>query len=253
MKLSGKVALVTGSGYGIGRATAMALAREGADLVINDIIPKRVENVVGEVKALGRQALGVTADVSDLKQVEQMVSQALKRFGKIDILVNNAGGSFGPSGGTGKTFSETTKEEWDLVIGNNLFGTLNCTRAVIGHMMQRQSGRIVNLASIAGLEGDAHLCAYSAAKGGIIAFSKALAREVVTLGITVNSVAPALTRTAALERHTKERLEEMTKMIPTGRLIEPDEVASVIAFLVSDAASSLTGICISVSGGRAMH
>ena len=253
MKLSGSVAIVTGAGYGIGRATALALAKEGADLVVNDVASERVESVVGEVKALGRRAIGATADVADPRQVEAMVKGALEAFGKIDILVNNAGGSHGDRGGAGKNFYETTKEQWDLVIGTNLYGALNCTRAVIGHMMERKAGRIVNVASGAVFNPTPGFCVYTAAKGGILAFTRALAREVARKGIRVNCVAPGLILTGVSERLPKQTLDKLAAVIPVGRAGQPEEVASVIVFLASDDASYVTGACISPSGGAVMR
>lgn len=246
MKLSGKVAIVTGAAGGIGRAIALRLAREDANIVVNDIDLEGAAAVVSEVKALGQKSLSVKADVSNSKEVNQMVETVLEKLGKIDILVNNAGGT---ARERATEFYKSSEEIWDFVIGRNLKGVLICTRAVINHMLQRQSGNIVNIASINGVVGKAGVADYSAAKGGIIAFTKALAREVASYGVRVNSVSPGPTENPQLLRLFPAQLEEYRKKIPLGRLGRPEDIANMVAFLVSDEASYITAQNYVVDGG----
>ena len=208
MKLEGKVAMVTGAGQGIGRAIALSLAKEGAGVVVNDINPETAAGVADEIRAMGRRALAIKADVTQSKEVNEMVETALNEMGKIDILVNNAGGS---ARERVSEFKDSTEEVWDFIIGRNLKGQLNCTRAVINHMIERRSGKILNMASIAGVVGEAGLADYSAAKAGVIGFTKALAKEVGRYGINVNSVAPGPIRTAAFEQLPKDFVEKIAR------------------------------------------
>lgn len=244
MKLKDRVALVTGAGRGIGRAIALALAREGADVVINDIELKGAEDVAEEIKSLGRTSMAIEADVSDSAAADRMVQEALASFGRIDILVNNAG--IFPL----RRVSDTTNEIWDRTIGVILNGTFYCTRAVLSQSMEeRRSGRIINIASITPLTADPMVSAYAAAKGGIIGFTKAVAKEVAYLGINVNAIAPGYVDTDMTKRVFRGKLREgLEAKIAMGRLATPEDICGTAVFLASDDSSYLTGQIIIVDG-----
>lgn len=244
MKLKDRVALVTGAGRGIGRAIALALAREGADVVINDIELKGAEEVAEEIQSLGQGSMAIEADVSDSAAVDRMVQEALARFDRIDILVNNAG--IFPL----RRVSDTTNEIWDRTIGVILNGTFYCTRAVLSQSMEeRRSGRIINIASITPLTADPMVSAYAAAKGGIIGFTKAVAKEVAYLGINVNAIAPGYVDTDMTKRVFRGKLREgLEAKIAMGRLATPEDICGTAVFLASDDSSYLTGQIIIVDG-----
>jgi NAD(P)-dependent dehydrogenase (short-subunit alcohol dehydrogenase family) len=259
--LKGKVALVTGSGEGIGRRTILTFAQEGADVVVNDLVPTKVEKVVEEAKAFGVRVLGKTADVTHQGQVNEMVKEIISEMGKIDILVNNAYAS------DRKFFTQSSKADWDKPINVCLYGTLNVSRAVVDPMMARKYGKIVNLVSDAARIGEPNLPIYAAAKAGILAFSRSLAKEVGKYNMNVNCVSPGATWTerrvrehqAAWDKATaeererlKKREEKQLKLYPTGRLGEPEDVANMIVFLATERARQITGEVISVNGGYAM-
>jgi 3-oxoacyl-[acyl-carrier protein] reductase len=247
--LSGKVAIVTGSSRGIGRAIALALAKDGANIVVNAVSKiTKAREVAEEIESMGREALVIVADVSKKEHVESMVEQTLKRFGKIDILVNNAG-VVGPT----VPIQELSEEDWERVISVDLKGTFLCCRAVIPHMIRQRSGKIVNISSIAGKEGNANMTAYCAAKAGIIGLTKALAEEVAKYGIRVNCVCPALIETELVERMDTKQTEYLKSKIPLGRLGKPEEVAELVKFLVSDASDFITGQAINIDGGRGKY
>ncbi len=273
LKLGEKVAIVTGAGRGIGRAVALKLADEGAYVVVNDIDTQVAEQVATEITSLGCYPLAITADVTKADQVDTMVGKVFDKFGKIDVLVNNAGVAYEPSNlpvgneVIRKLFEESLREEWHRDIDLIMYGTLNCTKAVISLMTKQRSGRIVNIASDAGRgpSGGKRYSIYSAAKGGVIAFTRSLALEVASFGITVNTVSPGLVRTtkALLAEKVKEtRPEEyeyqkklerfFLETIPLGRIGEPDDIARAVVFLASDAASWITGQTLSVNGGQLM-
>jgi|WetSurMetagenome_2_1015567.scaffolds.fasta_scaffold20245_3 3-oxoacyl-[acyl-carrier protein] reductase len=250
-RLAGRVAIVTGAGSprGIGRASAVRLAQDGADVVVGDLDLAGAETVAGEVRALGRRSLAVRTDVTSEADVAALVQRALQEFGRIDILVNNAGIT------QPKRVSDITVADWEKVLAVNLKGTFLCSKAVLPTMLHQGYGRIVNLSSVSakrggGVFGGAH---YSAAKAGILGFAKALAREVAAQGITVNSVAPGLVATdirGGLEDPATQR--EMAKDIPARRLAKPEEVAAAIAFLASEDAAYITGEEIDINGGSHM-
>ena len=247
--LSDKVAIVTGSSRGIGRAIALGLAKDGANIVVNALSNiTKAREVAEEIESMGREVLVIVADVSKKEHVESMVEQTLKRFGKIDILVNNAG-IVGPT----VPIQELSEEDWDRVISVDLKGTFLCCRAVIPHMIRQRSGKIVNISSIAGKEGNANMTAYCAAKAGIIGLTKALAEEVAKYGIRVNCVCPALIETELVEMMDKKQAEYLKSKIPLGRLGKPEEVAELVKFLVSDASDFITGQAINIDGGRGKY
>lgn len=245
--LRDKVALVTGAGsrVGFGRGIALALAGEGCDIVVNDISIEGAEETAAAVSKLGRRAMAIRADVTDLAGVESMVQQALERFGRIDILVNNAGVGTPP-----KPFVESTPAEWDRGIDINLKGVLNCTRAVLPQMIARKSGKIVSMSSIAGLSGTPSGTIYGAAKAGVVNFTAGLAREVADVGINVNCIAPGLGATGfhAASGFSAEYIKNRDKMAAAGKTTTPADIGHAVAFLVSDVSRRITGQCLVVAG-----
>ncbi|MDH7481334.1 MAG: 3-oxoacyl-[acyl-carrier-protein] reductase [Armatimonadota bacterium] len=249
MKLEGKVAIVTGAGRegkGIGRSIALALAREGADIVIADYVAEAAEAVAEEVRLLGRRAVAVRANVANPADAEAIVQKALDEFGKIDILVNNAGIT------RDALMIKMSEEDWDLVINTNLKGTFNCTKAVIRPMLKQRSGKIVNVASVMGIIGNIGQANYSASKAGIIGLTKTTARELGSRGINVNAVAPGFIQTAMTDELPEDIRENISKQIPLQRLGTPDDVAGLIVFLCSEDSSYITGQVINVDGGMVM-
>jgi len=251
MRFAGKVAIVTAAaGAGIGQATVRAFAAEGADVVVADHHVGRTASVAADIQSsLGAKALGIPCDVSDRQQVESMIKKTLEEFGRIDILVNNVGiDSFEP-------VLDMKDETWELIINVNLRGTFYCCRAVLPTMIGQRSGRIINLASVAGLMHTApDSAAYSAAKAGVMGFTRVLAREVAEHNITVNSIAPGFILNPYIARISPpEFLEDFRKRVPLGRLGEPQDIANAILFLASDDACYITGQTICVSGGWYMH
>ncbi len=240
MDLTGRVALVTGAARGIGSAIAERLANAGATVAIADI---DTENA-----GPSSVALALKADVSRSADVARMVNTVLERLGQLDILVNNAG-----IVGREAPVRDLAETDWDRVMNTNLKGVFLCSRAVIGHMMDRNRGAIVSVASISGKEGNANMAAYSVSKAGVICFTKALAREVLDHNIRVNCVAPALIETGMTLSLDPERAAFLTSKIPMGRLGKPDEVAALVHFLASDESTFTTGQCYDVSGGRATY
>jgi NAD(P)-dependent dehydrogenase (short-subunit alcohol dehydrogenase family) len=243
MDMSGKVALITGGGSGIGRATALVLAQAGADIIVNDISPEKAEGVAGEVADLGRQALPIAADVADHTSVNTMINQALSNLKKVDILVNNAGI------GVEVPFHQMTKAEWDQMFAVHIGGTFNCTHGLVQQMIDRGWGRIISISSGAGLMGEAGLVHYSAAKAAILGFTKALARELASHGITVNAVAPGLIDTPLARSIQPETWEKFVKITPVGHEGRPEDIAHACAYLASEEASFVTGQTISPNGG----
>jgi len=241
-----RVAIVTGGASGIARVTAHILASEGARVVIADINIDDADRVAGEIKAQGGQAIALKVDVTSLDEADRMAKAALDKFGQIDIMANIAGGAIPTKIGP---FSQSDKEVWDRIFALNLYGTLNCCRAVVNHMIERRYGKIVNVASVAGMVGQANTADYAAAKGGIIAFTKSLAKELAQYGINVNCVSPALTGTERVLSMPEEFLQRQIKMIHLGRYAQPEEIARVIVFLASDEASFVTGANYVVDGG----
>jgi 3-oxoacyl-[acyl-carrier protein] reductase len=244
MDFTGKVALVTGSGRGIGKAIAMKLAQNGATLVINDVGDSApAEQTATEIKNLNRQATVVMADVSSSPEVTHMVDTAIATYGKIDILVNNAGIT------RDQLTMKMSDEEWDKVLAIDLKSVFLCTRAVLRPMLKQRSGRIISMSSVVGIIGNAGQANYAAAKAGIIGFTKTIAKEVASRGITVNAVAPGFINTPMTQVLAPERKQALLANIPLGSLGTPQDIAETVAFLASEEARYITGQVITVDGG----
>ena len=250
MKLEGKVALVTGAGRGgrgIGRSIALELAREGADIVITDYAPENAEAVAAEVKSeTKRRALAVQGNVAVWEDVQRMFDAAIAEFGRVDILVNNAGIT------RDKLILRMSEEDWDAVVDINLKGTFFCTKAAAKIMLKQESGKIVNIASVMGLVGNAGQANYSASKAGIIALTKTTAKELGSRGITVNAVAPGFIQTVMTEALPQELRDQMLTQVPLRRLGTPEDVAKVVLFLSTEESAYVTGQVISIDGGLFM-
>jgi len=244
--LEGKVAIVTGAAGGIGQAMVRRFAREGCKVVVTDILGDKLNDFVKELKKSGHQAIGVKADITDLGEAEKLAQEALDKFGQIDILANVAGGAIGAEVGP---FANSRKEVWDKIINLNLYAALNCTRAVINHMIKRRTGKIVSIASISGMFGQVGTADYAAAKAGIIGFTKSLAKEVAQYGINVNAVSPGIIGTARVLAFPEDFKQNLLKRVYLKRFGKPEEVANLIAFLASDEASYITGEVVVIDGG----
>lgn len=245
MTLSGRVALITGAARGIGLAIARRLVEERARVALIDLDKSAVEAAAGEI---GDSAIALVADVTRTADVERAVQAAHGCWGRLDIVVNNAG----ITGGSKLTW-ELTDEDWNQVIACDLTSVFLVSRAAVRLMLAQGSGRIVNIASIAGKEGNPTLVPYSTAKAGVIGFTKALAKEVATRGILVNAIAPAVIATDMVKQMSKETVDYLVAKIPMGRVGRPEEVAALVAWLVSDECSFSTGAVYDLSGGRATY
>jgi 3-oxoacyl-[acyl-carrier protein] reductase len=247
MSFEGKTAIVTGGSRGIGRAIVETLAQRGATVMIADRQTELAAATAAEVAAAtGRDIGSLYVDVADHASARALAEQALARFGRLDILVNNAGLT------RDMLLMRMDEADWDLVIDVNLKGAYNCSKAVLRQMMKQRYGRIVNLASVSGIAGQGGQTNYSASKAGLIGFTKALAREVGSRGITVNAVAPGFVPTALTNDLPAELKEASLKGIPLGRWGTPQEIAYAVAFLASDEAAYITGHVLSVDGGMVM-
>jgi 3-oxoacyl-[acyl-carrier protein] reductase len=246
-KLEQRVAVVTGAASGIGAGIAAAFAREGADIVVVDKAPARqAEDVIAAIRSRGREALFVRADVSDEASVRAMADAALARFGRVDILVNNAG-IF-----TESPLADMPVEDWDRVVNTNLRGTFLCTRVLIGQMLARGDGRIINIASQLGQIGGSSVAHYCASKAGVIGLTKALAREVSTRGVLVNAIAPGPIQTPLLDAETEEWRSAKLKELPIGRFGMVDEVTPTAVLLASSDGSYYVGQTLGPNGGDVM-
>jgi 2-hydroxycyclohexanecarboxyl-CoA dehydrogenase len=252
MKLRGKTALVTGGGRGIGRAIALGLAQEGAQVAVLDILADNAAAVVREIEATGVKALALPADLTKRAQVDRAIADALAQFGQIDILVNNAGWD------RMEMFLDSEEETWDKIIAINFKGLLYVCKAALPSMVARGQGKVISIASDAGRAGSTGEAVYAGTKGAIIAFSKTLAREMARHKITVNVVCPGLTETPLLQGireqspKTEKVIEAVTRAIPLGRVGQPEDIAGAVVYLASPAADFVTGQTLSVSGGLTM-
>ena len=246
MLLNDKIALVTGGGRGIGKEIALLLAREGADVVICDINKASCEDARKEIENCGRKSMDFQVDVTDPKQVQEMVAKILDNFKKIDILINNAGIT------RDGLLVRMSDSDWDAVLAVNLKGVYNCTKAVARPMMKQRWGRIVNIASIIGIIGNVGQANYAASKGGIIAFTKSIAKELASRGIRVNAIAPGFIDTEMTRRLSDDVKKAMLEEIPLNRLGNPLDVAKTVLFLVSENSGYITGHVINVDGGLVM-
>ncbi len=248
LDLTGQVALVTGSRRGLGKAIAMRLAEAGADIVINDIAAgqEEAETTAAEIRALGRRAVAVCADVSKSEEATEMIERAWTEMGKVDILVNNAGLT------RDNLLIRMTDDEWQLVININLSGAFYCTRAAAKRMMKARYGRIINIASVIGLMGNAGQANYAASKAGIIGLTKANAKELAARNITVNAIAPGFIISAMTDKLSDEVKAKYIEAIPLGRLGTAEDVANAVLFYASPFAAYTTGHVLNVDGGMVM-
>jgi 3-oxoacyl-[acyl-carrier protein] reductase len=245
--LTGKIAIVTGASRGIGRAIALKLAGLGAQVVVNYQSNEAAAfSVVGEIEAGGGRALAVRGDVRDAEDALHLVKATLDAFGRLDILVNNAGTT------RDMLLAMMKEADWDTVIDTNLKGCFNCTKAAIRPMMKQRSGRVINITSVSGIMGNPGQANYSAAKAGLIGFTKAVAREIGPRNVTVNAVAPGYVRTDLTADLPAQLVERMLSFTALGREGTAEEIANAVAFLASDAASYITGQVLCVDGGMAM-
>jgi len=245
VKVKGRVALVTGSGGGIGEVVAKTLAQNGARVVINDINEENILRVVEDIKFADGEALGVVADISKRDQVQEMVKKTVEQFGGIDILVNNAGIA------KDKGFLKMTEDDWDSVLNVNLKGMFNTCQAAIVHMREKKYGRIINISSRAwlGWPGQAN---YSASKGGVVSLSRTLALEMAKHKITVNCIAPGIIRTPLFDMLNEDTQKNLLALQPVGRIGEPEEIAYGVMFFASDDSGYVTGQTIFICGGKSI-
>ncbi|WRP08414.1 3-oxoacyl-[acyl-carrier-protein] reductase [Rossellomorea aquimaris] len=247
MNLEGKVALVTGASRGIGREIALELAREGCNVAVNySGSEAKANEVVDEIKGLGREAIAVQCNVSDSDAVQAMVKETISQFGSVDILVNNAGIT------KDNLLMRMKEAEWDDVININLKGVFLCTKAVTRQMMKQRSGRIINISSIVGVSGNPGQANYVAAKSGVIGLTKTTAKELAPRGITVNAIAPGFISTDMTDQLPQDVRNEMLKQIPLSRFGDPQDIARVVTFVASESASYMTGQTLHIDGGMVM-
>lgn len=247
MRLSERAAIVTGGSRGIGRSIALHLAEQGAAVVLAGRSSAPLEQVAQEIRSQGGQALPVTCDVTSNDDVERLMAEALDSFGKIDILVNNAGIT------RDGLLMRMSEEDWDDVLNTNLKGMFRCTKAVLRPMLKARSGRIINISSVVGLMGNAGQANYAAAKAAVLGFTKSVAREVASRGITVNAVAPGYIDTEMTAALGPEQQQKLLSGIPLGRMGRPEDIAYAVAFLASDEAAYITGQRLVVDGGLVME
>ncbi|MFW5984882.1 MAG: 3-oxoacyl-[acyl-carrier-protein] reductase [Halanaerobiaceae bacterium] len=249
MDLEGKVAIITGSSRGIGAEVAKLLAQNGADIVLNYPFDGEKDNVLQvkeEIENLGQKAIHIKADVSEKTDAEKLIKKAREEYNKFDILVNNAGIT------RDNLLLRMKEKDWDQVMDVNLKGVFNCTKAAIRTLMKQRGGRIINLASVVGIIGNAGQANYSASKAGVIGFTKSMARELASRNITVNAVAPGFIKSKMTEELSDKVKTEMQDSIPLNKFGEPQDVAEMIVFLASNKAKYITGQVINIDGGMVM-
>jgi 3-oxoacyl-[acyl-carrier protein] reductase len=247
-KLAGKNALITGASRGIGRAIALALAKEGAAVAINyRSSASEAEQVVNEIVEMGGRAVALPADVAVYDDAQTLIKSTIEALGSLNILVNNAGTT------RDKLLMQMKEDEWDTVVNTNLKGVYNCCKAAVRPMLRaRAGGRIINISSVSGLTGQVGQTNYSASKAGIIGFSNALAKELGSRQVTVNTIAPGYVPTELSGTLSDEYKDAFLQMTPLGRFGSPEDIAAAVAFLASDDASYITGVCLRVDGGLAI-
>ena len=245
MDLSGRVAIITGGGRGIGRAIALKMAGVGAVVVVNDL-DETAGAVAREIRDMGGQSLAVVADISLPEDAARLVKEATAAFGKVDILVNNAGIN------RDQLLLRMSDEDWDRVVGVDLKGVFLCTRAVLKQMSRQRWGRIISIASIVGIVGNPGQANYASAKAGIIGFTRTVAKEMASRGITVNAIAPGFINTEMTRRLREDWKQELRRRIPLGDFGSPRDVAEAVAFLASEEAGYITGQVLGVDGGLAI-
>ncbi len=247
MRLKEKVALITGGARGIGKAIALTLAAEGADIVVADVNLEEAQKTAQEIEGMGRKALPLSVDVTSFEKVEEALNKILDKFTKVDILVNNAGIT------KDNLMLRMNPADFDAVINVNLKGTFNCTKAVSRPMIKQRQGRIINIASIIGIMGNAGQANYAASNGGVIALTKTAAKELASRNINVNAIAPGFIQTAMTDKLSEEVKAKMMEAIPLAKLGTPQDVANACLFLSSEESSYITGQTIVVDGGMVMQ
>ena len=243
MRLENKVALITGGARGIGRSIALLFAQEGCNVVVGDVNLPEAQKTCLDIEAYGRKSLALEMDVTDCKKVEEAVNKILDKFGKVDILVNNAGIT------KDNLLLRMSEAEWDAVLNVNLKGTFNCIKAVSRIMIKQRKGKIINIASIIGIIGNAGQANYSVSKAGIIALTKTAAKELASRNINVNAVAPGFIQTDMTDKLPEDLKQKMKEAIPLARFGSPDDVANVCLFLAAEESDYITGQTIVVDGG----
>jgi len=249
MKLKDKIVLITGGGSGLGREMGLTLAREGATIAVNDIRPESAQDVATEIERAGGEARPFVADVSSSAAVKKMFADFIAAYGKIDVLINNAGIGRTRESNEFTGLQDVADEDWHKMLATHLDSTFYCTREALKQMIPRKSGRIINLGSIAGTTGLAYAAAYSAAKGGIISFTKALAKEVVSHGILVNCIAPGFIETPMTAPITPEMRQQIVAITPIGRFGEARDIACAALFLATADSNFMVGQVLSPNGG----
>ena len=243
MNLKDRVTVITGGARGIGKAIALKLAQEGSDIVIGDVNQEAMQEAALEIEKTGRRVLTRKVDVTNLADVQSFFQKALDKFGKINILINNAGIT------RDGLLVRMSEADWDAVLNVNLKGAFNCTKVVAKSMMKQRSGKIVNIASIIGIIGNAGQANYAASKGGVIAFTKSIAKELASRNINVNAIAPGFIKTQMTDKLSDDVKNAIIKQVPLGKWGTPEDVANVALFLVSEISSYITGQVVQVDGG----